>query len=104
MLLAVAVLLAGAALHAASHPGEAVDWHVFRGEPRALRSVRLIVEDAWAGRSEAMIQLGILLLVATPVARVLLAAFGFAWERDRLYSGVALAVFAILVFSLLGRY
>jgi uncharacterized membrane protein len=46
------------------------------------------------------VQLGILLLIATPVARVLLAIIGFAIERDRLYVVVSVIVFSVLMFSI----
>jgi len=50
---------------------------------------------------ESIIMLGLLILIATPVARVALAAVGFALERDRLYTVVSLIVLVILVFSLI---
>ena len=48
-----------------------------------------------------MIQLGLLLLIATPVARVAMAVIGFHLERDRLYEVVSLIVLAVLAFSLM---
>jgi uncharacterized membrane protein len=50
---------------------------------------------------DAMIQLGLLLLIATPILRVALAAVGFYLENDRLYLGVSLIVLTILVLSLI---
>ena len=50
--------------------------------------------------SEGLMQLGLLLLIATPVARVVMAVVGFALERDRLYVVVSLIVLAILLASL----
>ena len=49
-----------------------------------------------------MIQLGLLILIATPVARVAFSAFGFAVERDYLYVGITLFVLAVLLYSLFG--
>ena len=51
--------------------------------------------------SRGVIQLGLLLLIATPVARVVFAVIGFHLERDRMYTIVSLIVLAVLVFSLL---
>ena len=45
--------------------------------------------DALALRGKGIIQFGLLLLIATPVARVAFSIFGFAEERDRLYVVVA---------------
>lgn len=50
----------------------------------------------------AVIELGVLILVATPVARVAFTVIWFARERDRLYAGMALFVLVVLVLGLLG--
>jgi uncharacterized membrane protein len=53
------------------------------------------------GDSIAIMQVGLLLLILTPIARVALAVVGFFLERDRLYTVVSLIVFVILMFSLI---
>jgi uncharacterized membrane protein len=80
------------------------DYRVFRGEPSELRSARGIVAAAVAGGGRATIQLGLLLLIATPVARVIFSVAGFALERDRPYVLMTLLVLAILLFSLAGGH
>jgi uncharacterized membrane protein len=49
-----------------------------------------------------LIQLGLLLLIATPIFRVALSIVGFAIERDHLYVGFTAVVLVILLYSLLG--
>jgi uncharacterized membrane protein len=49
----------------------------------------------------SIIQLGFLILLATPVARVALSLFLFAAERDRMFVYLTAAVLAILLFSML---
>ena len=49
----------------------------------------------------AVSQLGLLVLLATPVTRVAASVLGFALERDRLYTAITLAVLAILLTSIL---
>jgi uncharacterized membrane protein len=44
----------------------------------------------------------VLLLIATPVARVVFSALAFAFEKDKLYVCITLFVLAILLFSLIG--
>ena len=51
-------------------------------------------------RPMAIAQAGLLVLVATPVVRVIASIVGFALEGDRLYSAITLAVLAILLVSL----
>jgi uncharacterized membrane protein len=61
-----------------------------------------IVKDALAFRGRGLIQLGLLLLIATPLARVAFSVAAFALEGDRLYVVVALIVLAVLICSLVG--
>jgi uncharacterized membrane protein len=49
-----------------------------------------------------LIQLGLLLLIATPIVRVALSIVGFTIERDYLYVGFTAVVLVILLYSLLG--
>jgi uncharacterized membrane protein len=96
------VVLAGGLLYLARYGHQIPDYHVFRGEPAALRSVGGIVAAAGALDGRGLIQLGLLLLVATPIARVGLSLIGFLRRRDWLYVGVTIIVLALLAFSLLG--
>lgn len=102
VMLAATVVLAGGVLYFVRHGGEPADYRVFRGEPTDLRHVAGIVHDAFALESRGIIQLGILLLIATPIARVAFAVFAFAAERDWMYVGFTLMVLGILMYSLIG--
>ncbi|MGC8644908.1 MAG: DUF1634 domain-containing protein [Thermoplasmata archaeon] len=51
-------------------------------------------------RPFAIIQLGILLLIISPIGRMFLQIFIYVRERDRNFVAIATAVFAILVVSL----
>jgi uncharacterized membrane protein len=84
------------------HGGEVPRYAVFHGEPGFLRSVPGVFQGVIALRSEAVVQLGLLLLIAVPLLRVAVSVVAFALERDWLYVVVTLLVLAILVFSLLG--
>ena len=65
--------------------------------PRTLGGV---LEGALALRPFAVIELGVLLLIATPVARVAASVILFWRERDQLYAGITLAVLLVLLASL----
>ncbi|HEY1350581.1 MAG TPA: TSUP family transporter [Ktedonobacteraceae bacterium] len=62
-------------------------------------------QELLALRPQAIIAVGLLLLIATPIVRVAVSVVTFAYERDRLYTGITFLVLAILLFSLffLGR-
>ena len=97
-----AIVLAGGLIYLFRHGAEAPGYHVFRGEPADLRTVRGIFQDAVALRGRGIIQLGLLLLIATPVARVAYLVYAFARQRDRLYALVALIVLLLLAYGLAG--
>lgn len=100
VILAAAVVLAGGVLYVAKYGGQKPQYGAFHGEPSDLRSVSRIFEDAVSGHSRGLIQLGLLILIATPVARVAFSVVAFAAERDWLYVAVTLIVLAILLYSL----
>jgi uncharacterized membrane protein len=100
--LSALVILAGATVYLAKHGGELADYRVFRGEPNQLRTIPGVLREAFAFQGRGIIQLGLLLLIATPVARVVLSIIGFAAERDRMYVGFATIVLVILLYSLFG--
>lgn len=101
VLAAAATVLAGGVLYLIqSHSGR-VDYRNFAPENPHLLTLSGIVRSAIHFDSLGLIQFGLLLLIATPVARVALAAVGFALERDRLYTVVSLIVLLILAFSLI---
>jgi uncharacterized membrane protein len=68
--------------------------------PAELSSLDGIFHGAVGGQALAVIQLGILVLIATPVARVLFSMLGFALERDWMYVGVTAIVLVLLLYSL----
>jgi uncharacterized membrane protein len=101
VMLAAAVVLAGGILYVVRHGHEIVSYTTFHGEPEALKSMAGVFHGVMALQARAIIQLGLLLLIATPIARVLFSAIAFAMERDYMYVVITLVVLAILLYSLL---
>lgn len=101
VLLAAATVFAGGALYLAQHNAQLVNYHTFVATGPGLGTLRGICRAGGHLNPEGLIQFGLLLLIATPIARVVMAMIGFALERDRLYAAVSLIVLAILVFSLM---
>src|SRR5262245_52778221 len=104
VLLAAGVVALGGAVYLVRHGAEPADLHSFRGEPEGLRSREGVVRGALAGRGRSLIQLGVLLLIATPVARVAFSLYAFARQRDRTYVAVTLIVLVVLLVSLFGGF
>ena len=102
VLLSILVALIGMTLYLGRAGLHVADFQVFRGEPFDLRGAPAIIAAALAGRREAVIQLGVLILIATPIARVLLSLAAFALQRDRTYVVVTLVVLVVLLSGLFG--
>ena len=102
VLLSASIVLVGAAIYLAKRTGTAPDFRVFRGEPADLRSVPGIVADARQLTGRGLIQLGLLTLIATPIARVLFSVIGFVRQHDWLYVGITLVVLVLLAYSVMG--
>jgi uncharacterized membrane protein len=103
VLLAALVVFVGGVWFVAESSDVPQNYRAFRGEPADLRVVPQIVDQAIALRPLGLIQLGLLLLIATPVARVLFSVLGFALERDWMYVVITLLVLALLVYTLTSR-
>jgi uncharacterized membrane protein len=102
VLVSAAVVLVGACIYLYRHAHDPADYRVFRGEPSEYRTISGVIQSVISGRGQGIIQLGLLLLIATPIARVAFSVVGFAIERDRLYVSFTLLVLAILLYSFLG--
>jgi uncharacterized membrane protein len=102
VILSALVVLAGGTVYLIRHGHSAADYRVFRGEPIELRHIGGIARDAFALHGRGIIQFGLLLLIATPIARVAFSIFGFAAEKDRMYVGFTVLVLLILLYSLIG--
>jgi uncharacterized membrane protein len=102
VIVAAVVVLIGGVLYLFHYGSSMPQYKVFLGEPADLRSISGIVMDALALRRRGVIQFGLLLLIATPVARVAFSVVAFALEHDRTYVIVTLIVLALLLYSIAG--
>lgn len=97
---AALIVFVGGVMYLATHAHTTPDYRTFRGVAPGLRSPRQMLPLLRKGDSAAIMQLGVFLLVATPIARVVFAVVGFAIERDRMYTVVSAIVLAVLLISL----
>lgn len=102
VILAATIVIIGGIAYTLRYGKSLPDYNVFNGEPKDLRTLSGIIKDSVTFHSRGIIQLGLLLLIATPVARVLFSVFAFWMQRDRTYVVVTLIVLAVLAFSLAG--
>lgn len=102
VLLSASVVCFGGIVYLVRHGHAVVNYRAFHGDTSPLRSLHGIGRGVLHHSAGAIIQLGLLLLIATPIARVIFSAIGFVRERDYLYVAFTLTVLAVLLYSLLG--
>lgn len=101
VLAAAIVVVAGGLLLLAQYGHLPANFQQFKGEDPALRSVGRIIRAALSGDSRAIVQLGLVLLIATPAARVALTLGAFVIQRDRLYVLTTSIVLSLLLYGLI---
>jgi len=100
VIIAAVVTCVGGALLLTQHGGDPVAHQTFQGEPAALESIVGIVRGALSFDGDAIAQFGLLLLIATPVARVAFTLVAFALQGDRKYVVITSIVLSLLVYAL----
>ena len=95
------VVLIGGVFYLINHGVEYPHYSVFQGEPSDLRTILGIIWFIYEGKARGIIQLGLILLIATPIARVVFSVFAFVLKRDYMYVLITLIVLSVLFYSLL---
>ncbi|KAB8315618.1 DUF1634 domain-containing protein [Tolypothrix campylonemoides VB511288] len=104
VIIASTVVLIGGILYLIRHGAERADYHFFQGEPSYFRSPTGVVTAVLSGSRRGIIQLGLLLLVATPIIRVVISLWIFLRRREFTYVVITLIVLTALIYSLVGAY
>jgi len=104
VLLASAVVLLGGILYLIHHGNEPADYHIFHGTPSEFRSPVGVLGAVLSGSRRGIIQLGLLLLIATPILRVIISLLTFLLKREFIYVIITSLVLASLTYSLIGAY
>jgi uncharacterized membrane protein len=89
-----AVVAAGGVWYLAVAGETRPSYRQFHPDVRGLHSLATLPHP------QALILLGLIVLIATPVARVVFSLVAFGLERDRVYMSITLMVLAILLYSL----
>jgi uncharacterized membrane protein len=104
VVLAATIVFVGGVVFLLRHPLPITNYRVFAGEPEELRTISGIFRRALTFHGRGLIQLGLLVLIATPVARVTFSFFAFLYERDWTYVLVTMVVLGLLIYSLFGGH
>lgn len=98
------VVFIGGVIYLYRHGQSVPNYHEFKGVPDFVHSPAGIIDGILTLRGRAIIQFGIILLIATPIVRVIFSAIGFMMEKDYLYTGITLIVLFIIAISAFSGY
>lgn len=102
VMLSCAITLFGGIIYLFQHKGVMVDYSpvptgMAFGVEDYLRELNTILPRMLDLDGAAIIQFGVLVLIATPIIRVAFSAFSFLIEKDYLYVVITLIVLAIIL-------
>jgi uncharacterized membrane protein len=95
------VVVIGGIIFLSRHGHSTPHFSTFNKIPYFISSSDGIFAGVIHGKGQAIIQLGIIFLIATPILRVIFAVIAFALEKDRLYTLISLIVLCIILASML---
>ena len=101
MILSMSIVIFGGIFFIYRHGHSIPNYKVFNGIPPFLQNLNSLVHAAYNWKGQAIIQLGIMLLIATPILRVVFSTLGFILEKDYLYVGISLLVLLIIFASMM---
>lgn len=100
VLLSTAIVLIGGIIFLATHPNQKVSFKNFNPALTQFSSIAAIIKGIKTLDGLAIIQFGVLLLIFTPIARVVFSIFSFLMEKDYMYVVIGIIVLSIIITSL----
>lgn len=91
----------GGFLYLVHHGGDIVSYQHFQAKPEYYSSIRTLLSSGYIFTSFGIIYLGIIVLVFTQFARVILTGCLFASQHDKVFVAITLGVLVIMIFSIL---
>ena len=93
------IVVIGGIVYIGRHGREISDYTQFKGVPEFVSTASGIWRGILTLRGRAIIQAGIILLILTPVLRVVVSGIGFLLEKDYLYTGISVLVLLVIIVS-----
>lgn len=103
VILSSVVTIIGGIIYLFQHHGAVPDYSPtpfgveFSGAAEYLRHISGILDGVIALDGASIIQLGVIILIATPILRVTFSVFAFLIEKDYLYVFITLVVLGIII-------
>ncbi len=102
--ISISIVFFGGVLYLYRHGHSLTTYKVFKGTPGFVQQTTGLWDGVISLKGQAIIQVGILLLVATPILRVIFSAVGFMLEKDYMYVGISLLVLFIIFMSMMSGH
>jgi uncharacterized membrane protein len=94
------VILLGGIIFFSTQANEVVSFANFNPEQTKFSSFSTIFEGLKTFDGLAIVQFGVLLLIFTPIARVVFSIFSFLIEKDYMYVVIGIIVLCVIITSL----
>jgi uncharacterized membrane protein len=99
VLLSSFVVLVGGIVYLIRHGRELPAFGSFKGEPDKMKDLAPMWKAILHGEGRPLIALGLLLLILTPIARIVFSVAGYLLEKDYLYVSITLFVLAVILWN-----
>lgn len=103
VIISSSITIFGGILFLLNHGTEIPNYHIFNESSFNFSSLKNLYVDVIALNSEVIMELGILLLIATPIIRILFSVFAYAFEKDYMYVCFAIFVFLVTIYGFLEK-
>jgi uncharacterized membrane protein len=100
VIISTSVVLLGGIIFLSNHTHQLVSFENFKPEETKFSSVAEILSGLKTFDGLAIIQFGVLLLIFTPIARVVFSIFSFLMEKDYMYVVIGVIVLCVIITSL----
>ncbi|HTI94538.1 MAG TPA: DUF1634 domain-containing protein [Puia sp.] len=97
VLLSSLIVVAGGAVYLYRHGQELPQYHDFKGEPDKMKQLGPLLQAIGRGEGRPLVQLGLFMLIATPIARIAFSVIGYLLEKDYLYVMITVLVLAVIL-------
>jgi uncharacterized membrane protein len=98
VIVSISVVFVGGVIYISRHGGAIPDYSKFNGVPNFVQ-LHGLINGIISLKGRSIIQAGIILLIATPILRIVFSTIGFVLEKDYLYIGISLLVLLIILIS-----
>ena len=101
VILSSIITITGGIIYISQHPDQQLNFKTFVGAPNYLRELTTLLPAVIKFEGMAIIQLGVAVLIATPILRIAFSIVAFAIEKDRMYIVITCIVLAIIVSNMI---